>query len=91
MGLRIRVWQNFGAGRTPKDPKWVHMSRTGKQSKLYPWGKENIGEAFERILCSTKKEFQQQLERSDGGGTWYDPELKKRAYKTLPWKLGERL
>jgi hypothetical protein len=90
-GIRIRVWQNLGSGRSRNDLKWLHISKSGAESRLYDRGKEDIREAFDRILCSTKEEFKRQLERSDGRGSWYDPELKTRQYKTLPAQLAERL
>jgi hypothetical protein len=90
-GIRIQSWTNLGSGKSLKDTRWSHFIKTGKRRTAYDLGKENVGEAFERIMCSTRKEFDRQLQRSDGGGSWYDPELKKRAYKTLPTTLAERL
>ncbi|KAF2706049.1 hypothetical protein K504DRAFT_493862 [Pleomassaria siparia CBS 279.74] len=89
--FEIKTWHNLGAGRSAKDIKWIHIARRRKEKKLYAWGKQNIAEAFERILCSTTEEFERQLERSDGVGSWYDPELQRRAYKTLPVNLAGRL
>ncbi|KAF1994918.1 hypothetical protein P154DRAFT_526719 [Amniculicola lignicola CBS 123094] len=87
----VSVWQNLGIGRNLEFRKWKHLSRTGKRKLKYEWAGENIAEAFERILCSTRKEFKKQLKLSDGMGNWYDPELQMRAYKTLPEKIAERL
>jgi hypothetical protein len=89
--IEIKTWYNMGRGQSAKDVKWMHIVRRGKGKKAYIWGKQNISEAFERILCSTTEEFERQLERSDGAGNWYDPELKMRAYKTLPVNLAGRL
>lgn len=89
--IQIKAWHNLGAGQSAKEVKWVHVARRGKEKRGYAWGKQNIAEAFDRILCSTTEEFERQLERSDGAGSWYDPELKRRAYKTLPVNLAGRL
>jgi len=89
--IEIKTWYNMGQGQSAKDVKWKHLVRRGKGKRAYVWGKQNIAEAFERILCSTTEEFERQLERSDGAGSWYDPELKMRAYKTLPVNIAGRL
>jgi hypothetical protein len=89
--VEIKTWYNFGQGQSGKDVKWMHIVRRGKAKKAYVWGKQNIADSFERILCSTKEEFERQLEKSDGAGTWYDDELKMHGYKTLPFELAGRL
>jgi hypothetical protein len=89
--VEIKTWYNFGQGRSGKDVKWMHIVRRGKEKRTYVWGNQNIADTFERILCSTMDEFENQLERSDGAGTWYDDELKMQGYKTLPFKVAGRL
>ncbi|KAF2873742.1 hypothetical protein BDV95DRAFT_605222 [Massariosphaeria phaeospora] len=89
--LRICVWQNLGAGRSEKDRRWKHVVQRGRRKKKYAWAKENVAQAFGSIWCSTMDEFQRQVQRSDGLGQWYDPELGRRAYKSLPVKVAERL
>ncbi|KAF2733566.1 hypothetical protein EJ04DRAFT_513074 [Polyplosphaeria fusca] len=90
-GICIRTWQNLGSGRDAKDRRWVHLSSGVAEAKKYAWGSEDVQEAFERILCSTRDEFERQVEISDGRGTWYDPQLEKSVYKTLPTSVAEAL
>ncbi|KAF2113029.1 hypothetical protein BDV96DRAFT_149267 [Lophiotrema nucula] len=90
-GVRIRSWQNFGVGRSAKETRWMHLSRSFPERKAYTWGKEDIGEAYDRIMCSTREEFDRQLQNSKGPGGRYDPELKRMVYKSLPIKLAERI
>lgn len=88
----FRVYQNLGSGRSPLDARWKHFVQPwGKGTKQYPWGGEDVMEAFERILCSTREEFERQLQKSDGLGNWYDPALKRRTYKTLPKSVARAL
>ena len=89
--VEVKAWYNLGAGQSPKDSKWLHIARTGKEKRAFAWGKQNIAEAFERIWCSTEEEFKRQLERSDERGNWYEPELERKAYKSLPVHLAGRL
>ncbi|KAF2466125.1 uncharacterized protein BDR25DRAFT_359911 [Lindgomyces ingoldianus] len=89
--LIIRVWQNFGPGRSPKDSEWLHMLKSGKEARKYGREKADIRTAYEKIFCSTKDEFELQLERSDGQGNWYGPGFMKPVYKTLPAKVADYL
>lgn len=61
--LSVNVWQNLGSGRTPKDPKWQHLARSksGRGVEYHRNG-ESIREAYQRIYCSTRKEFENQWE-----------------------------
>jgi hypothetical protein len=92
--LCFQVYQNLGKGegQNGKDHRWRFLTQPlGCQMQIYEWGKEDLEEAFERILCSTVEEFRRQLERSDGQGSWYDPSLMRRAYKTLPESVAAAL
>ena len=66
--VSLSVWQNLGTGRDVKDPKWQHLTRTGKSKRLYAADRGDVQQAFERIYCSTRREFDKQLERSRRSG-----------------------
>jgi hypothetical protein len=90
--IRLDVYHNLGEGRSKEDERWKFLAQpVKKRMKRYAWGKEDVEQAFERIMCSTMEEFKKQLERSDGRGSWYDPLLMCRAYKTLPESVGMAL
>jgi hypothetical protein len=69
----------------------MHLSSGPNSKKKYDWGEESLDEAFNRIMCSTTDEFEKQVQMSDGRGAWYDPQLKKRVYKTLPISVARAL
>jgi len=92
--LDFRVYQNLGRGELEgrEDDMWRFLTQPlGKRMQIYEWGYEDVEEAFERILCSTAEEFWRQLEKSDGRGSWYDPILMRRGYKTLPESVAAAL
>ncbi|PSN66026.1 hypothetical protein BS50DRAFT_574504 [Corynespora cassiicola Philippines] len=87
--LRWKVYQDFGLC-TGGEGGWRHFASTGPSKKAYKWKERNLEQAFERILCSTKDEFKGQMEKSDGKGKWYDSELDKKVYRTLPTVIAGR-
>ncbi|KAF2188924.1 hypothetical protein K469DRAFT_73029 [Zopfia rhizophila CBS 207.26] len=88
--IKLQVYHNVGAGRTAKDPKWLHLSRGGKERKVYEGKREDIAQAYQRVYCSTKEEFERQMARSDGLGNYFDRSIKMCTYKTLPLRLADR-
>ncbi|OCK80491.1 hypothetical protein K432DRAFT_382165 [Lepidopterella palustris CBS 459.81] len=62
--VKIDVWQNLGSGRSPLDPKWQHLAKS-KYGRGSPYTYKRYGqirEAFQRVYCSTLKEFEKQME-----------------------------
>jgi hypothetical protein len=92
-GIRIRVWQNLGSGRSPLDRKWRHMTRIGKRRRGYRWHREEkLDNVFAHVLCSTKEEFQRLAAEAEHWQPWNARHRKESLeYKSLPPKIVEWL
>lgn len=73
--LGVSVWQNLGSGRTPKDSKWQHLAKPkGDRGVMYHRSGESVREAYQRIYCSTREEFENQW------ATAAAPKMPRRIY-----------